>query len=230
MLSPEGIFKDGVLRQITRAFPDFLERAFPIPEGLLEHQLRLEENTGHVCLDPVQESPRFFLFLAKRFTYWRKDSLVAMPKARSFGKKNDRLKNSKTIFFYFERNTQSQVRADLQRNRHCRAPAPGRPQSRCLRVELSSGVAVRSLVSICLVICLTLFFYLIFVSLSLCSIIYLIFEYFYAGLFFSALFVHFIFMYNNFFLDICVLRSMLYVYTSKELYIFCSSKVVDCCC
>ena len=227
MLSPEGVFKDGVFR--TRTFPDFLERAFPIPEGLLEHQLRLEENTGHVCLDPVQESPRLFLFLAKRFTYWRNDTLVAMPKARSFGRKNDQLKSSKNIFFYFERNTQSQVRADLQRNRHCRAPAPGSPQSRYLRVELSSGVAVRSLVSICPVICLTLFFYLIFVSLSLCSVIYLIFEDFYAGLFFSALFVYFIFMYKKKILDICV-RSMLYVYTSKELCIFCSSKVVDCCC
>ena len=67
-------------------------------------------------------------------------------------------------------------------------------------------------------------FYLILVSHSLCSVIYLIFVHAYAGLFFSAVFVYLIFMYNN------VLQYMIFMfvvyctltYISKELYIFCT--------
>ena len=62
-------------------------------------------------------------------------------------------------------------------------------------------------------------------SLSLCSVIYLIFVYFYTGVFFSAVFVYLIYMCNKVLLDIYVC-SMLYAYTSKELYIFYSSKVM----
>ena len=41
------------------------------------------ENTSHICSDLSQESPRFPLFLTKRFTYWHKGTLVAIAKARS---------------------------------------------------------------------------------------------------------------------------------------------------
>ena len=53
-----------------------------------ERDFRLAvENTGHVCPDPVQESPRFSLFFAKSYNCWRKGTLVAMAKARSEKKK-----------------------------------------------------------------------------------------------------------------------------------------------
>ena len=55
----------------------------------------------------------------------------------------------------------------------------------------------------------------------LCYSEYLIFVYVYDGVFFSAVSVYLIFMYNNVLLNIYV-RSMLYDYTSKELYNFCT--------
>ena len=78
----EGIFKKDVCRQIIRIFPSFWREPFLALGGFSNNNFASRRNTDYVCSNPAQESPRFSLFLVKRFTYWRKGTVVAMTKVR----------------------------------------------------------------------------------------------------------------------------------------------------
>ena len=67
MFSLEGIFKNGVFRQITSTFPIFLERTYPSSRVFSNTNFASNEITGPVCPDAAQEEPpRFFPLFGKK--------------------------------------------------------------------------------------------------------------------------------------------------------------------
>ena len=114
----------------------FWREPFRSSGGLLEHQLLFKREHRPRLSGPSARTPTVFPLLDKTF-YLLAQGHFGRDGEGTFGEKDDRPRSSKNIFFYLERsnNAQSQVRAGLERNRHRRAPAPGRPQSRRLRVE-----------------------------------------------------------------------------------------------
>ena len=133
----EEIFKNDVFRQITLIFPIVLERPSLALAGFSNTNL-LQGKTQATSVRIQRKNPHEFP------SFWHKVYLLRIIDARALWsrgrrhvrRKNDRPKSSKNIVFDRERISQSQVLAGLERNRHRRAPAPGRPQSRRLRVEL----------------------------------------------------------------------------------------------
>ena len=131
-----GIFKDDVCPQIKRISRFIFREPSLDPKWLLEHQLCFREDHRRLHLSgPSARIPMDFRLFGETFCLLARGHFGRDGEG-TFGEKNDRPKSSKNKKIDHERNAQHQARADLERNRHRQAPAPGRPQSRRLRVEL----------------------------------------------------------------------------------------------